>query len=132
LSKRYTITLVVLIVVGIYWLQIFETETTQSAADAPLDSASYSCETESLTADMSTKVVQDQARRLKSVSGTQWSCRKDVTRALLRNYGCVIDCLARLSDCRHDAGEVQQAHDLQRKLGWTFLLSLMLAINTFI
>jgi len=84
---------------------------------------------------MSTKVVQDQARSpvsLKSLSSTRWNCREDATSALLRIYGCVIDCLSSLIDCRHDADEVQQAHDLQRKLGWTFLLSLMLAINTFI
>jgi len=91
--------------------EIFETETTQHAADAPLDSSS---ETESLTADISTKVVQDQTRR--PVTLVSCPVLDGAVKKMLHVHYCaitvVIDCLASLIDCRHDAEEVQQAHDL--------------------
>lgn len=62
---------------------------------------------------------------LKSLCMTRWAARKAAVKALLENFGNVLDCLAKLIDEKHDADEAKHSIDLLEKMNWTFLLTLI-------
>ena len=68
---------------------------------------------------------QDRTIRLKSLSKTRWAAHKNAVYALLHNFGNVIDSLAKLIDEHHDSAEVKEAIDLQKKMDWEFLFTLL-------